>query len=80
MYKFSNDLPLLVPVSIDVEELKENNKILDIDIADFKESIQYFIQDYISNNIKASFTRKSFIPQNCWNIQILMHKFYFIFY
>ena len=28
MYKFSNDLPLLVPVSIDIEELKENNKIL----------------------------------------------------
>ena len=59
MYKFSNELPLLVPVSINVEDLPENNKILDIDIADFKESIQYFIQDYISNNIK-SYKDKTF--------------------
>ena len=59
MYKFSNELPLLVPVSINVEDLLENNKILDIDIADFKESIQYFIQDYISNNIK-SYKDKTF--------------------
>ena len=52
MYKYAHELPQLVPVSIDIEELKENNKILDVDIADLKESIQYFIQDYISNNIK----------------------------
>ena len=54
MYKFANDLPVLVPIIIEVEEEEETNnrEVLDIDIADFKESIQYFIYDYINNNIR----------------------------
>ena len=60
MYKFANDLPVLVPIIIEVEEEETNNReVLDIDIADFKESIQYFIYDYINNNIR-KFKYKSF--------------------
>ena len=58
MYKYVSELPPLEEVE-DELAVEESSVIKNTDIEDFKESIQYFITDYINNNIK-SFKYKTF--------------------
>ena len=53
MATYWNDLAVLNDISKEIEEsATENINYNDSDIDDFKESVSYFIEDWINSNIK----------------------------
>ena len=78
MATYWNDLKVLKDISKNIEENVENSTDYnDNDVADFKEGLQYFIEEWITSNIKLykEYDFEDIIYESLYNISC---TYYFI--
>ena len=78
MTTYWNDLPILTDISEDIEKSIADVSLENKDIEDFKESIQYFINDFLETNIKLykEYDFESILYDEIY--KIIINNYYFV--